>query len=141
MKIVWPFDERVEYLRPWKLLSLAGGIVLLILGSIYTPALDWDIPVSFIMAFSTYLTAPWSMRALLERRWRDWPLMLLATWFSVDGGYALYWSYVDPAALAAMRDVNFWASLALYGICGIVWLYRGSLRDFYAELQALCRGN
>lgn len=35
-----------EYTRPWKLFTLALGIALLILGSFYYEAPDWDIPIS-----------------------------------------------------------------------------------------------
>lgn len=125
-----------EYRRPWKLTTLAAGITLLILGSFYYHAPDWDIPISFIMAFLAYLTAPWSLRVILERKWRLWPAMLFATWFTVDGCYAIYWSIRNPAALEMMRDVNFPASLALYGMCGVVWLYRGSLRQLLSELRS-----
>ena len=38
-----------EYLRPWKLATLAFGIALLIAGSFYYEAPDWDIPISLIM--------------------------------------------------------------------------------------------
>lgn len=118
-----------ECLRPWKLSSLACGIGLLIAGSYLFPAPDWDIPISLIMAALTYLTAPWSLRMFLDRRWMWWPLALFWTWFSVDGCYWIYWHYRDPHALAWMRSTNFPASLALYGICGAIWLYRGSLRE------------
>lgn len=137
--LIAQLPSTLEYLRPWKLLTLALGIAMLILGSFYYPAPDWDIPISFIMAILAYLTAPWSMRVLLERRWRDWPLMLFLTWFTVDGCYAIYWHFRNPLALALMRDVNFPASLALYAACGLLWLYRGSQRQFYADLRALCR--
>ena len=123
-----------EYLRPWKLVTLALGIGLLIAGSFYYQAPDWDIPVSLIMAALAYLTAPWSMRVLIERRWRLWPLMLFFTWFTVDGCYAIYWHFKDPVALEQMRAANFPASLSLYGICGLVWLYRGSLRQLAAAI-------
>jgi hypothetical protein len=119
----------LEYLRPWKLATLFIGIALLIAGSIYLPAPDWDIWISLVMAILAYLTAPWSLRVIVERRWRRLPLMLFFTWFTVDGCYWLYWRWKNPAALDLMRDVNFFASLALYGICGVLWLYRGSLRD------------
>lgn len=125
--------ESREYARPWKLASLGAGIALLIAGSIYMPAPDWDIPISLIMATFTYLTAPSSMRALLERRWAQWPVAAFATWFSVDGCYALYWYFRDPAALELMRSASFPASLGLYGTCGVIWLYRGSLAELYAE--------
>ena len=65
--------------------------------------------------------------------------MLLVSWFSIDGCYWLYWHFKDPAALDTMRKANFFASLALYGICGIIWLYRGSLRQLYGELRAINR--
>jgi len=55
-----------EYLRPWKLFSLAAGVVLLIAGWFYYHAPDWDIPISLIMATLVYLTAPWSMRVALR---------------------------------------------------------------------------
>jgi hypothetical protein len=133
-----------EYTRPWKVFTLSLGIALLILGSFYYQAPDWDIPISFIMAILAYLTAPWSLRVILERRWRLWPAMLFATWFTVDGSYWLYWHFKNPVVLELMRSVNFPASLSLYGMCGIVWLYRGSLRQLVSEIQnhsPLMRGN
>lgn len=124
-----------EYLRPWKLTTLALGIALLIAGSRYFPAPDWDVPISFIMALFAYLTAPWSMRVIVERRWRHWPAMLLATWFTVDGCYALYWWSRDPQALELMRSANFLASLVLYWMCGLVWYYQGSLGEAWLALR------
>ena len=108
---------------------------MLILGSFHYQAADWDIQISFIMAILAYLTAPWSLRVILERKWRLWPAMLFATWFTVDGCNAIYWYFVDPEALEMMRDVNFPASLSLYGMCGVVWLYRGSLRQLFSEIH------
>ena len=125
----------IEYTRPWKLFSLECGIALLVFGSFQYSALDWDIPISLIMAALAYLTAPWSTRVFLERRWRLWPAALFATWFSVDGCYWLYWHFRNPRALELMRSANFPASLSLYAICGILWLYRGSLVELHAELM------
>lgn len=124
-----------EYVRPWKLITLVIGIALSIIGSFYYQAPDWDIPISLIMAIFAYLTAPWSMRVLVERKWQLCPLMLFFTWFTVDGCYAIYWHFKNPAALEQMRDANFPASLTLYGMCGLVWLYRGSLSQLYAEIK------
>lgn len=128
------FYQPSEYGRPWKLFSLLVGVVLLIAGSIYTPAPDWDIPVSLIMAGCTYLTAPCTIKTLLCRNWKHLPLAAFLTWLSVDGLYSLYWHFKDPSALALMRSANASASLALYGICGILWLYRGKLSDLTAEV-------
>lgn len=128
-----------EYARPWKLLTLSLGIAFLILGSWYFEAPDWDIPISLIMAILAYFTAPWSLRVILERRWRLWPAMLIATWFTVDGSYWLYWQFKNPVALEMMREANFFASLSLYGMCGVVWFYRGSLRQLSSEIGARLR--
>lgn len=122
-----------EYLRPWKLFTLAIGVALLLLGAYDEAAPDWDVPISLIMAALAYLTAPWSLRVVLERRWRQWPLMLFLTWFTVDGSYALYWHFRNPPVLEMMRDANFPASLSLYGMCGLLWLYRGSLQQGLVE--------
>lgn len=122
-------------MRPWKLSSLAVGLGLLIAGSFYYEAVDWDIPISLIMGLLAYFTAPWSMRVILERRWKQWPLMLLATWFTVDGSYAIYWHFTNPLALELMRDANWSASLSLYWICGVIWLFRGSLLELFANTK------
>jgi hypothetical protein len=135
MKASW----LVEYLRPWKITTLVIGIGLLIAGSFYYQAPDWDIPISFIMAIVAYLTAPWSLRVILEQEWKIWPAMLFATWFAVDGCYAIYWYFKDPVALEMMREVNFPASLSLYGMCGLLWLYRGSLAELSREATETVR--
>ncbi|QBY06135.1 hypothetical protein E2K93_05130 [Thalassotalea sp. HSM 43] len=121
----------LDYARPWKLVSLLIGVILLIVGSYYYEAPDWDIPISLIMAFVAYLTAPWSMRVLIKRQWSKFPLMLFFMWFGVDGCYSIYWYFVDPIALEIMRDVNFLASLVLYCTCGLIWFYDGNLTDIY----------
>ena len=126
-----------EYLRPWKLATLAFGIALLIAGSFYYQAPDWDIPISLIMALLAYLTAPWSLHVLVERQWRMWPAMLFATWFTVDGCYWIYWHFKNPVALEMMREANFPASLSLYAMCGLVWYYRGSLREALAQMRKM----
>lgn len=128
-----------EFRRPWKLVTFSIGLSLLIAGSFYYQAPDWDIPVSVIMAGFTYLTASWSMHVMAERRWSSWPLMILATWWSVDGCYALYWLLVNPETLAFMRDANWPASLCLYWACGIVWYWNGSLHQLYQSLLPISK--
>ena len=60
-----------EYCRPWKVATLVAGIGLLVVGSFYYEAPDWDIPISFIMAALAYLSAPWSLRVIVELVPRD----------------------------------------------------------------------
>jgi len=54
----------------------------------------------------------------------------------VDGCYTIYWYFKDPAALEMMRSANFFASLVLYGMCGLIWYYQGNLRSFFADLKS-----
>lgn len=61
-----------EYLRPWKLVTLFTGLIVLVIGSFY---------------------------------------------------------------LEMMREANFLASLPLYGLCGILWMYRGNVSQLYNECR------
>ena len=129
-----------ELRRPWKLVTLAIGLGLLVVGSFVYEAPDWDIPVSILMALVAYVAAPWCMRVMVERRWRHWPAMLFLTWFGVDGCYAAYWSIVNPLALDLMREANAPASLALFWTTGLLWMYKGTLEELAQEAAALLRG-
>lgn len=128
-----------DYLRPWKIFSLVCGISILILGSYLQPAMDWDIPISFLMAISTYIFSPITSRTLfiadfrnnIRHYWYYWALSIFGLWFSVDGVYWLYWSFKAPEVIGYMRDANFKASLFLYLICGFIWLHDGGLIDFF----------
>ena len=122
-------------LRPWKLLTLGIGLGLLIAGSHYYPALDWDMTISIIMARFTDLTAGWSMHTILEGCGKAWPFMVLATWWCVDGCYSLYWYWVKPEVLAYMRDANWPASLSLYCMCGLVWYFNGATKDALQPIE------
>jgi len=138
MKLKEGIERQInEYKRPWKLFALFSGVALLIIGSFYYVAPDWDIPISIIMAFFSYLTAAWSLRVIVERQWKKLPLMLFYTWFTVDGCYWLYWSYKDPVALEFMRSANFPASLSLYGMCGLVWYFQGTLKELIASAKGV----
>jgi len=117
------------------LVTFVVGLGLLIAGSFFYGAPDWDVSISIVMATFTYLTAGWSMHVILERRWRMWPLMLLVTWWCIDGCYAIYWSKVNPQALDFMRSANWPASLSLYWICGLVWYWNGTLRALISTIK------
>jgi hypothetical protein len=133
------FYPAFEYLRPWKLFSLLCGIIFLLIGAWFSGLPDWDMPISFIMAGFTYFTAPCSLRVFLERRWKQFPQALFWTWFSVDGTYTIYWYFVDPEALV-LRPANAGISLALYGMCALVWMHRGTLRQLVEHTVLLRRG-
>jgi len=65
--------------------------------------------------------------------------MLFATWLTVDGSFWMYWHFKNPAILELMREANIPVSLAAYGICGVIWFYRGSLRELWSESGAFLR--
>jgi hypothetical protein len=133
---------KTEYLRPWKLVTLLLAILLLSIGSFVYSAPDWDVPITFIMCLLAYLAAPWTVWTILGRRWRLIPAVLFAIWFTVDGSYWIYWHFRDPMALDAMRSANFPVSLALFGLCGMGWFYKGSLRELAADIrQAFIRSD
>jgi hypothetical protein len=131
--------SKAEYLRPWKLTALIFGIVVLIVGSFVAPAPDWDVPITIIMAALAYVLAPPTMHVLLARQWRLIPVAALATWLAVDGVYALYWYLRDPEVLGLMRSANAQASLPLYGLSGMLCVYRGSLRELATDLRSALR--
>ncbi len=88
-----PLISLHDYGRPWKLFTLACGIALLIAGSYWQPAPDWDVPISLIMGVGTYFCAPVSTRIVARRRWKLLPLALFLLWLCVDGVYWAYWSW------------------------------------------------
>jgi hypothetical protein len=132
------FYPATEYARPWKLFSLFCGSMFLLIGARYSGLPDWDVPISFIMAGFTYFTAPCSLRVFLERRWKQFPQAFFWTWFSVDGTYTIYWHFVDPDALI-LRPANAGVSLALYGMCALVWWHRGTLKQMIEHTGLLSR--
>ena len=128
-------DSSAEYARPWKLSSFFCGVALLLVGARWSGLPDWDGGVSVLMAVPTYFTAAPSLRVVLERRWNQLPTALFWCWFCVDGTYALYWRFADPAALA-FRPANAFASLSLYVACGLVWLHHGTLKQLIQIIGA-----
>lgn len=127
-----------ELLRPWKLITLAIGIAILLIGGHIEQLADWTPAVSISMALATYITAPWAVRVFIERRWAAMPFALLATWLSVDVVYS-FWQFarrVSPGELFTLRDANWLPSLCFYLLCGFIWLYRGSLKDLGASLRS-----
>lgn len=110
-----------ELLYPIRLVSLMGGIGLLIAGSIWLPSDDWDITVCFVMALPAYILAPWSFRQIWYFRWKWWPLSALAFWFTVDAIYTVYWWCRDFPALQEFRSANLFYCTPIFWIAGFVW--------------------
>lgn len=123
-----------EYLRPWKLVTFTVGIFLLIAGSFYWTTYDWDIGISLIMGTLAYATAPWALGAIKSRRWKLFPAALTAYWFTVDGSYTAYNSWMGHPVNGEMRRANFFASSLLYLVCGLLWLPRMSVREMIRHI-------
>lgn len=104
------------YLNSWRLFTLFIGTSILYYGAMTEGAPDWDLPVSFLMAFTTYALMPVFEKAVSARRWVE------AVAISVvcsDTTYSMYWDYMNNAAASQM--VNFPASLSLFLMCWLVW--------------------
>lgn len=121
-----PIESQHELRRPWKLVTFAIGLSWLIYGALFYEIGDWDVGVSLIMAGLTYLTAAPSARALWLRKWRKLPLILFWYWFAVDGSYLLWHTALGNPIY---REANFYASSALYWLCGFIWFPRCSLAE------------
>lgn len=121
-----------ELIRPWKLITFSIGFGLLIFGALYTKFSDWDIGVSIIMAVLTYITAPWSIRIIIARRWKYFPLVIFYGWLSVDGSYCAWHSFMGNQML---RDGQWQCSLALWLLCGFIWMWEGSLSDLFKSAR------
>ena len=103
---------------PWRLGCLAAGLALLCVGSHVTPSDDWDYPISFIMGVCAYVFAPWTVRALVYRRWKWLVGAFAVMWLSIDGVYSLYWWCRGFNALQIFRGANAFYCLPLYFALG-----------------------
>ena len=122
---------------PWRVCLLAAGLALLCVGSHVTPSPDWDYPISFIMGICAYVCAPWTVRALVYRRWKWLAVAFLLMWVSIDGVYSLYWWWRGFDALQIFRGANAIYCLPLYFALGFVMnieMRRGDAADTAAEL-------
>jgi hypothetical protein len=130
-----------ELIRLWKLITLCIAMSWLLYGAIFYNIADWDIGVTLLMGGLTYLMAPWSVYIILSAiRYRPkfWFLQIIAAliaWlFVVDLVYMVYHTIVGNQTY---RDANFYASSPLYFMAGVVWLYRGSVKDFFENVKKL----
>ncbi len=110
-----------KLLCPLRLMSLVVGIGILIAGSIWTPSIDWDVPLCFVMGLPAYVLAPWAFRQMYYLRWKWIPLAGFAMWFVIDGVYSAYWTLVGFDSLAIFRPANFFYCIWLFWISGFVW--------------------
>lgn len=133
----------VEIVRPWKLVSFAIGMVWLLFGALNYGIADWDVGISILMGWFTYLCAPWSVRVILvciRDRLRYWLLWMIAALIValavVDWLYVVYHTAMGNQMF---RLENFYASSALYFLAGAIWLYRGTFQEFLENLRTLVR--
>lgn len=133
-------DVMTEYLRPWKLITLGLGLNAIIVGSIMEHLQQRAIVASVVLALLAYLTAPWGVRVVIERRWRWMPLAAVYAWLCIVVGFFM-WNgpRLGPEFEDVYRQTNLWQTTRLYLFCGFFWLYRGSMADLKADLRALRR--
>lgn len=131
-----------ELVRPWKLFTFCVAMALLLYGAVVYEIADWDVGITLIMGSLTYATAPWSAATLIDaarHRSRGWlyraAAALTMAWFVVDGAYWLYHTAVGNPML--FRADNLVISSLIYFMAGLFWLYRGTLKEFAANLARL----
>ena len=124
-----------------KLISFALGLMLISIGSFYENAIDWDIGVSVTMAVFTFFYAEWTIVTFRTLNWKMMIPSIIATWWTVDGCYIIYWAFMNPDALE-MRSASIFPSLLLYLLCGFIWyalrpldlhLYRRNLDQSHSK--------
>ena len=125
-----------DYTLGMKNLTFAIGLSWLLYGAVFFDYPDWDIPVSILMACSTYLCADWVWQNL--RTPKHWPLAALLTWWCVDGSYSVYWSLVDPSVM--IREGQWPMSLCLFLLCGAIWTAAPTLARFRDNLRPVVQG-
>ena len=130
-----------ELKRPWKLATFAIAMILLLYGALFFHIGDWDVGVTLLMGTLTSVLAPSGARAvaraLRERSLHAAVDLLVAAvlaWFVIDGVYlAWHLSVGNPI----YRADNAMASTPNYGMAGLFWLYRGSVRELLANLRSV----
>lgn len=141
---LWPDRAALrELLRPWKLASFAVSMALLLYGALNFGIGDWDVGVTVLMGTLTYVLAPWSVGVIgsaLRYRPRGWwahiVLALIVAVLVVDTSYVVYHTL---AGNRQDRVGNFRASLPLFFLAGMCWLYRGSLSEMWRDLRQAMR--
>ena len=130
----------LELERPWKLVTFGLGMTWLLYGALVYNISDWDVGISLIMGGVTYVFAPWTVHVMVNavklrpNRWIFHILgALLPAMFAVDWSY---WLYHTAVGNRMIRWENFKVSSALYFICGIIWYFKGSLRDLIREIKS-----
>lgn len=132
-----------ELQRPWKLVTFAIGMGWLLYGATHYYIGDWDVGVSIIMGGLTYLLAPWSVSLIgsaLRYRPRWWSAhVLLGVAAAILVADTSYVAYHTLAGNPTYRDANFRASIVLYFLAGMLWLYRGSLANLTQDILRATR--
>ena len=142
---LWPDRAALrELIRPWKLASFLVAMTLLLYGAVNFHIGDWDVGVTLLMGTLTYVFAPWSVLVIgsaLRYRPRGWWLhVALAITVAILIVDTAYMTYSDIVGNRTDRLGNFYASMPLYFLSGMCWLYRGSLRDLLGELRQAIAG-
>ncbi|UXI68084.1 hypothetical protein [Tahibacter amnicola] len=129
--------------RPWKLVTFALSMSVLLYGAVMFEIADWDVGVTLLMGTLTYLLAPWCLFVVVSALqfrpagwWWHLPVAIAVALFVVDTSYMVYSQLVGNQT---DREGNFHASFPLYFLAGAAWLYRGSLRELLADLRSATR--
>lgn len=116
--------------QTFKNITFAIGLAFLIYGALNFQIQDWDCGVSVLMAACTYMSADWVIDVFRRSQYKRYPLAFFFIWFSVDLSYTIYWTLVDESRM--LRGVQWWPSLLMYLLCGVIWQASPTPREFRA---------
>ncbi len=130
-----------ELCRPWKLITLLMAVTYYIGGAYYYQCPTWDVPISIIMSFLTYLFAPWTVDSifyLIKFKPKNWILKiclcLIVVYSVASGSYELYnyWNlgYWPPPTYW----VNLYYSTLIFFAAGMLWRFKGSFRELIKDV-------
>ena len=125
----------------FKNITFALGLTWLVYGGLTYHIIDWDVPVSLIMAGFTYASADWVVDVVWRRQYRQWPMAAFLTWVSVAGSYNAYW--ILTGHRERLVPDQWLASLCLFLLCGVIWSVLpkrpADLGPFLAEMAVTLR--
>jgi len=130
-----------ELLRPWKLITFSIALSYYIWGAYHYNCPTWDVPISLIMSFLTYIFAPWTVKSVyyLIQKWpkhwiRGLTICVIVIYACASGSYELYnwWhlGYWPPPTYWA----NLWYSSLIFFAAGMLWKFEGTFAELLKSI-------
>ena len=111
-------------------------------GALYYRMPTWDVPVSLIMGFATYLFSPWVVKSLfylfkIRPQYWAWKALfcLAVTYACASGTYELYHVFFGIKQHPPTYWVNLYYSSLMFIAAGIFWKFEGTFRGLIETVR------